>query len=122
MIHGRIDDRLQILVPITLTAYPDNVEIEAVLDTGFNGELILTKEYEDQINATRVGRVRSELADGRVVEEDLVAVSVSFDGETKLVLASFVDSADSLIGTQLLLGKRLMVNFVSGEVIIEQVH
>jgi len=119
MVHGRIDEDLKIFVPITLVADPD-IKIEALRDTGFNGEFVLSKEYAPYLELIHVCEIESELADGRIIEDDLFTMAVRFNGETKLTLASLTESAESLVETQLLQEKQLRINFVSGEVMIEQ--
>jgi clan AA aspartic protease len=121
MTHGRVDEYGRVLVPITLVLPPEK-EIEALLDTGFNGELVLAKKYKRRMKLTRVGSVRAELADGQIIEDDLFVADIIFDSEAKLVLASFADSEDSLIGTELLSEKVVVINFVSGDVTVDQGH
>ncbi len=54
---------------------------QAIIDTGFNGELELPERLRFQLNAQFVGRVTSLLAANQSVEEDVYLVDFYFDRE-----------------------------------------
>ena len=67
----------------------------------------------------RRGDVEMDLADGRRVKEPAYVGEVSFDGRRKMVVVTLTRLADSLVGTSLLSGKRVRIDFVRrGSVII----
>lgn len=53
----------------------------AIVDTGFNGDLELPIALRDVLDCHYAGRVRSELAGGRVVRDDVYVVEMPFDGQ-----------------------------------------
>jgi len=57
-----------------------------------------------------------ELADGRVVEEDGHAGRIRFDGRELEAEITMTDIDDTLIGTELLAGKVLLINVLTAEV------
>jgi hypothetical protein len=63
--------------------------------------------------AQPIGRLRSALAGGQVIEEDAYAVDFPFDGETIRAIATFVSDAQNLIGANLLRDHALEIGFVS---------
>jgi clan AA aspartic protease len=93
---------------------------EAVIDTGFNGELELPERLRSQLNPQFVGRVTSLLAANQEIEEDIFLVDFQFDGQTIRAEATFVDSDCILIGTGLLADYRLTIEFPAGTVVIEK--
>jgi clan AA aspartic protease len=92
----------------------------AIIDTGFNGELELPERLREHSNARMVGRVTSILAANQRVEEDVYLVDFPFDGATVRVQATFVDGDEILVGTRLLRGHRLRIDFPAKTVTIER--
>ena len=83
----------------------------AIIDTGFNGDLELPDDLRAVLNARYVGRVTSALAGGQTIEEDVYLVEFPFDGQTIQAEATFVAGFHLLVGTRLLRGYRLQINF-----------
>ncbi len=55
---------------------------QAIIDTGFNGELELPERLRSHVNAQFVGRTTSLLAANQRLEEDVFLVDFPFDGRT----------------------------------------
>jgi clan AA aspartic protease len=81
---------------------------QAIIDTGFNGELELPERLRFQVNAQFVGRLTSLLAANQRVEEDVYLVDFYFHGNRVRVQATFVDGDEILIGTRMLQDYRLL--------------
>jgi len=84
---------------------------QAIIDTGFNGDLELPQRLRPLVNAQFVGRSQSLLAANQTIEEDLYLVDFIFDGKEVRVEATFVESNELLIGTGLLQGHHLHIDF-----------
>ncbi len=93
---------------------------QAIIDTGFNGELELPERLRTHVNAQYVGRLTSLLAANQRIEEDVYLVDFIFDGQTVRVQATFVDGDEILIGTHMLRDCRLQVDFPARSVVIEK--
>jgi clan AA aspartic protease len=93
---------------------------QAIIDTGFNGELELPERLRSHVNAQFVGRVTSLLAANQQVEEDVFLVDFPFGGRTVRAQATFVDGDQILIGTHLLRDYRLRIDFPARTVAIEK--
>jgi clan AA aspartic protease len=93
---------------------------QAVIDTGFNGELELPERLRSHVNAQFVGRVTSLLAANQRIEEDVFLVDFPFDGRTVRVQATFVEGDEILIGTRMLRDYRLRIDFPARTVAIEK--
>jgi predicted aspartyl protease len=94
----------------------------ALIDTGFNGDLELPRRLRTSLGARWIGTVTSILAAGQTVDEDRYQLPFSFDGKVTLAEATFVACEEILIGTHLLRDHRLEINFVTKDVLIERVR
>ncbi len=93
---------------------------QAIIDTGFNGELELPERLRSRVNAQFVGRGASLLAANQRIEEDIFLVDFPFDGQTVRAQATFVDGDEILIGTGMLRDYRLQIDFPARTVAIEK--
>jgi predicted aspartyl protease len=92
--------------------------VQAVLDTGFNGDLELPTAMFDKLSPRFVGRVRSYLAGGQSIDEDAYLVELLFDGVAMRAEATFVSGMEALIGTHFLRNHRLEIDFVDRTVML----
>ena len=113
MIRGLVRSGREALVPITIHgARP--AKIRAVVDTGFTGHLCLAADLRRRMTLRRSGDVELELADGRRVQQAAYVGEVTFDRRRRTVLVTLTRSLDSLVGTSLLMGKHLRVEWIAG--------
>ena len=118
MIYGRVRFGREAMVPIAIHGRRQS-RIEAVLDTGFTGHLCLAARLQRRMLLRRRGDVEMDLADGHRVKQPAYVGEVSFAGGRQTVLVTLTRLADSLLGTSLLAGKRVSVDFVRcGSVVI----
>jgi predicted aspartyl protease len=89
---------------------------QAVIDTGFNGDLELPEQLRADLNAIYIGEGESTLAGGVTITEDLYVVEFPFDGRIVQAQATFVSHGEILIGTHLIASHILRVDFPSGRV------
>ena len=92
---------------------------EAIIDTGFNGDLELPEQLRSAVNASFVGRVVSLLAANQRIEEDVFLVDFPFEGRSVRAQATFVQGDSILIGTRLLRECRLGIDFPARTLLIE---
>lgn len=92
---------------------PEWVEIEAVVDTGFDGELQLPPELVRRFGYPYEGSALGALADGSEGRFDYHSGEVLWHGTERGVLVISSDG-DPLIGMALLGGSRLTVDAVPG--------
>ncbi len=88
-------------------------EIDALIDTGFDGFLTLPPNVIVALDLKRLGRGRAILADGREQLFDIYAVTVLWDGQPLTVEADSADT-DPLVGMGLLQGYGLSIEVVNG--------
>ncbi|MGH3089654.1 MAG: clan AA aspartic protease [Rubrobacteraceae bacterium] len=96
--------------------------VEAVVDTGFDGELSLSSRMVRRLGLPYAGSARATLADGSRTWFDYHEGRVLWHGEERAV-AVLASDGDALIGMALLDGGRLTVDAVpGGDVRIEKLR
>ena len=102
MIEGVVNAAYEAVVTLPLRG-PDGQsrEIDAVVDTGYNGFLTLPPTVVAELGLAFGGISRATLADGSVVAFDVYDVTVIWDGIARYISASAADSTP-LVGMSLL--------------------
>lgn len=114
MLEGYVDEGRQPRVAITLVGLDARLlEVDAVIDTGFDGSLCLPTTFAEQVELQRWGTQLVELADGSRHEEWVYLGEAIFDGERRPVDISLTQGTDALLGTALLQDYRLEIGFWS---------
>lgn len=94
-------------------------EIEAVVDTGYNGFLTLPPALVDELDLPFVTSGEATLADGSAVSFDIHMVTVDWEGQARPVEADAAETTP-LVGMRLLAGHDLHVEVEEGgRVVIE---
>jgi clan AA aspartic protease len=87
--------------------------IDCLIDTGFNGALVLPRAEALRLNLTVLGRV-SIIGVGRARQiADIAELEVKWLGQPRAVEVIISDGDDSLLGTELLDGSRLVVDYTA---------
>ena len=114
MIEGVVNAAYEAVVSLPVRGPAGQTrEIEAVVDTGFNGFLTLPPAVVAELGLPLVSIGRATLADGSEIAYDVYGIAVFWDGQTKYIEA---DSADTtpLVGMQLLDRHNLYVEVEGG--------
>ena len=97
------------------------ITVEGILDTGFDGFLCLPIPLAVSLGLELIDVTRTELADGTVVEEELVfAGQAEWDGVVMDVDILLTRSADVLIGTAFLKEYLVHLDYKANTVMIEK--
>jgi len=99
-------DRLPLVSDFFLVGKAQDIPVQAILDTGFTGMVVLPRALQPLGDFVPSGIERYELADGAVVSEELFTVTIRLGKQTMPVVASLTDSKLGLIGMALIDGKR----------------
>jgi clan AA aspartic protease len=95
--------------------------IEAILDTGFDGALCIPITKAVPLGLELVDVWTSELADGTILEDEpIFRGKVEWNGSVTDVDILLTKSADCLLGTVLLRGMEVRLNYSTNEVRIEK--
>ena len=81
-------------------------QIEFLVDTGFNGALLLPLRKIHELNLKRVGFTEYAMADGSVVASEMFSVEIKWLNEKRLVSVIGSDSDFMLLGMELLRNAR----------------
>jgi clan AA aspartic protease len=114
MITGVVTDRLEAVIRLRVRGPAgQDQEIEAIIDTGFDGWLSLPSSIVAQLALTWRQRGRALLADGSESVFDIYEATVDWDGELRRIP---VDEAETvpLIGMSLLEGYELSIQIQRG--------
>ncbi len=119
-LRGYIDKRLVPRVTgIQIAGLNKNFSIRPILDTGFNGEFCLPRKYIEKCKLISWGTDKFELADGRVVEEDIYLGEIIVDKIHYPVEMAVTGSKDALLGMKLLVGKIVIVDLQQNRVSVD---
>jgi clan AA aspartic protease len=114
VISGRVNANLQPLISVPVFSISGaRHEIEAMVDTGYNGWLTLPPALIAMLGLPWSRRGRAILADGSTVVFDIYEGTVLWDG---VLLTILIDEADGmpLVGMSLMHGYELNVLAIDG--------
>ncbi len=112
---GRVDDQLRALVrvPLASSAEGPRTDIEAWVDTAFNGGLALPRAVAVGLGLPQEASTEAVLADGSTVALEAFGCYLDWFGGTYQTQVVVGDGAYPLLGTQLLAGRRLTIDYVT---------
>ena len=121
MIRGRINERLEPLVEVSILDDHDIAHsFEFILDTGFSGHLTLPSDVIDRLGLSYSGQRAVAVADGFIHNVDVFTVRVLWHEGWRPVFVIRLDSFP-LLGMRSLLGCRLSMNvYAGGRVVVEE--
>ena len=105
---GRVTAAREALLRLRLIA---GETVECLVDTGFTGALVLPQSLVTRLGLPVVGREVFEMVGGHRFVASVALAEVEWLGETRAVRV--IVSEDSLLGTELLDGTRLTVDFIA---------
>jgi clan AA aspartic protease len=111
MLKGRVNRHGEPVIPIQLILRNRPANLTAVIDTGFNGYLSVPRRLLVRSKWLAIGTEKFEIATGALVEQEIYLGEIVFDRQRGPVYTVMTDAQDILIGTKLLRGKTLVVNF-----------
>ncbi len=88
----------------------------AWVDTAFNGGLTIPRSLIAALGLAHEGSIDAVLADGRTVTVETFDCFLDWFGNTYRTQVVASDAAHPLLGTQLLAGRRLTVDYAAGTV------
>ena len=114
MIAGIVTAYREAVITVTVRGLEEQAqEVEAVIDTGFDGWLTLPASLIASLRLRWRRRGRAMLADGSEALFDVYEATVLWDGSPCRIAVDCVDS-DPLIGMSLLDGYELTVQVIDG--------
>lgn len=110
---GNVDEELRALirVPVSSAANGKRHEIVVWIDTAFNGGLVIPKRQIEDLGLVQESATEAILANGQSVELEMYQCFIDWFGMTYETQVAANYSAFPLLGTQLLDGRRLVVDY-----------
>ena len=98
MIEGVVYANYEPVVTLTLRGPSGRTrDIDAVVDTGFNGFLTLPATLVVELGLPYAGTGRATLADGSEISYDVYGVTVLWDGQPRYIEAATADATPSWV-------------------------
>jgi clan AA aspartic protease len=113
---GRVNEVLEACITL---CFASGALLECVIDTGFSGALMLPEKLVSQLNARQVGTEWFTLVGGREIEAAIFVVEIYWFDALRTINAVISETDDALIGTELLKGTVLTVDYLSSQVEIK---
>ena len=109
MIEGVVNSAYEAVVTLTLRGPAgQTTEINAVIDTGYNGFLTVTPALVAELGLPFISISSGTLADGSEVDFDVWGITVLWDGAARFIEADEADTTP-LVGMLLLDGHNLNI-------------
>jgi clan AA aspartic protease len=101
---------------VYLTADVGQGPLDFLVDTGFNGALVIGAELFDHTHAERLGKMLADLASDQTCEYDTFLVEFDWLGERIQTAILVGAGTECLLGTALLEPHRLEIDYGKGTV------
>ena len=119
MMTGKIKTNREAIIELEVIGLAQRAKIEAILDTGFTGYLMLPSDLINHLRLQLIGNRNVILGDGTTVTLDLYRAKVLWHDVERIVYVLRAD-AELLVGMSLLHGSRVTLDVVTnGNVTIE---
>lgn len=120
MIRGYFDDVGQPRIAVSIFGNRGELTIDAVIDTGFDGSLCLPLSLAIPLGLELHGRINYELADGTIKRELTFEATIRLGEAMNQVEISLTESEDALLGSELLDGYVLEIDYSNRTVEIRE--
>ena len=111
-LRGSIDEYGHCWVPVTIVGLRQEISVEAILDTGFDGWVCLPMRLAVQLGLELCGFQTVELADGTQKEELVFSSEVIFGNKRDEVDITLTSGGDTLVGLGLLANSVVSIDLV----------
>ncbi len=118
MITGSVNAKREAIIHVAVHGKQDQVrDVEAIIDTGYTGFLILPPQTVEDLALTYLGRMKCTLANGALEDLEVYSATVTWDGQERLIEVD-VTNADPLVGMLLLEGYKLEIQVQPGGLVM----
>jgi len=117
-IEGRIDDLLSPRLKVKVAGLRGVIELDAIVDTGFNGDLCIPVTLAVQLGLILEYVHEVELADGSRKRVPVYSCDVELNGLKRRAEVILTDGTDALIGVNMLKTSRITINYIARKVIM----
>jgi clan AA aspartic protease len=118
-IKGTINDRLAPIIKIDIEESKE--QVETILDTGFNGELMLPEKIIESLNLEWCGKEDYLVASGEMITTDVYKGHLNWFGKRCAVEVMGTSAKQGLLGMQLLSSCIISINVPEKELFIVKI-
>jgi predicted aspartyl protease len=110
-----VDDQLRALLraPVSASRGGERTDLLAWIDTAFNGGLTIPRNRIAELGLAKQSSAEAILADGRTVELEMFACFLDWFGKIYETQVAASNGECPLLGTMLLDGRRLHINYAA---------
>jgi clan AA aspartic protease len=114
-VNGFVDEQLRALLRVPVSPSPDGERTDLVvwIDTAFNGGLTLPRKQVAELGLSKQSSAEAILADGRSIVLETFGCFLDWFGNTYETQVAASDGEYPLLGTMLLDGHRLDINYAA---------
>lgn len=120
ILNGRIDEKNQLWVEVTVCGESTEHTLDFLLDTGFSGEVQIPVSVAVPLGLKLRGVAEFELADGKALPKLLFEGTIRWGSAERAVTAIVSPSKTPLLGSGLLTNYELVADFKSKTFIIKE--
>lgn len=117
-IEGRIDELLSPRLKVKVAGLRGTIELEAIVDTGFNGDLCIPITLAVQLGLILEYVHEIELADGSRKRVPVYSCNVELNTLKRRVEVILTDGTDALIGANMLKSSSMTINYKERKVTV----
>jgi len=119
--NGRVDSSGRALIAIAIKPSPKSLptRLEAWIDTGFTGELVLPQSLVSELKLPQSGSVSAQLGDGSDVVMSTYTCRVAWLGKDHQIEVVANNGQFPLLGVGLLRDHKLTVDYASQSLVVE---
>jgi clan AA aspartic protease len=110
---GFVTENLESVMKIQLV---NGSEIECVIDTGFNGFLLLPRKFIEDNSMRFVGIESVTMVEQNTTEIEVASGIINWLGKRLSVRILVSETGESLIGTEMLIGTILEIDYINSTV------
>jgi clan AA aspartic protease len=114
---GTVNSNREALVPIR---FRDGMSIDCVVDTGFDGGLMLPRTFVSQVQIPIIGKLAFEMVGGARMFAEIGLGEIEWLGTSREVEVVVSEAEDALIGTELLIMTTLIIDYASSTLSISR--
>lgn len=110
---GSVNEKLQAIVRVELA---NGASFECLLDTGFQGTLVVPRNVAEENSLTITGREAFIGAENSDIEFDTAIAEINWLGETFSLPVLVSESTEALIGVEMLIDTILEIDYINGTI------
>jgi len=117
-IEGRIDELLSPRLKVKVAGLKGTIDLEAIVDTGFNGDLCIPTTLAVQIGLILEYVHDVELADGSRKRVPVYSCNIELNDLKRRAEVILTDGTDALIGANMLKSSTMTINYKTRKITV----